>query len=85
MSSPDSHLQAEKPLNDDNVLTFPARPQASRRCKHERPLDDLMRYPVDIRGDVAFGRLMEGLATVGLTARIDARSGRVVITDDIWK
>jgi hypothetical protein len=25
---------------------------------------------------------MSGLATVGLTVRIDARSGRVVITDD---
>jgi hypothetical protein len=27
--------------------------------------------------------LMSGLATVGLTVRVDARSGRVVITDDL--
>ncbi len=40
------------------------------------------RFPVDIRGNVTFGRLMSGLATVGLTVRVDARSGRVIITDD---
>jgi hypothetical protein len=26
---------------------------------------------------------MSGLATVGLTVRVDARSGRVIITDDL--
>jgi hypothetical protein len=43
------------------------------------------RFPVDIRGQVTFGRLMKGLATVGLTVRVDTRSGRVVITDDEWE
>ena len=33
----------------------------------------MRRYPVDIRGNVTFGRLMQGLATVGLTVRLDAR------------
>jgi len=46
---------------------------------------DMERYPVDIRGNVTFGRLMSGLATVGLTVRIDSRSGCVVITDDNWE
>jgi hypothetical protein len=43
----------------------------------------MQRFPVDIRGNVTFGRLMSGLATVGLTVRVDARSGRVIITDDL--
>jgi hypothetical protein len=43
----------------------------------------MQRYPVDIRGNITFGRLMSGLATVGLTVRVDARSGRVLITDDL--
>jgi hypothetical protein len=42
---------------------------------------EMRRYPVDIRGNVTFGRLMQGLATVGLTVRLDARTGHVVITD----
>ncbi len=42
------------------------------------------RFPVDIRGNITFGRLMSGLATVGLTVRVDARTGRVVITDDLF-
>jgi hypothetical protein len=40
------------------------------------------RFPVDIRGNVTFGRLMSGLSTVGLTVRVDARTGRVVIADE---
>ncbi len=43
---------------------------------------DMQRFPVDIRGNVTFGRLMSGLSAVGLTVRVDARSGRVVISDD---
>jgi hypothetical protein len=46
---------------------------------------DMECYPVDIRGRVTFGRLLSGLAHVGLTVRIDARSGRVVITDEHWE
>ena len=42
----------------------------------------MRRYPVDIRGNVTFGRLMKGLATVGLTVRVDPRTGHVVIADD---
>jgi hypothetical protein len=41
----------------------------------------MRRYPVDIRGNVTFGRLMQGLATVGLTVRLDPRTGHVIIAD----
>jgi len=46
---------------------------------------DMERYPVDIRGHVTFGRLLSGLSQVGLTVRIDPRTGRVVITDDMYE
>jgi hypothetical protein len=68
----------------DNVVMF--RPRARALARHVEPepsLTDMQRYPVDIRGDVTFGRLMSGLATVGLTVRVDARSGRVIIADDL--
>jgi hypothetical protein len=64
------------------VLTFRPRQQAVARAPEtEAPSFDMQRFPVDIRGNITFGRLMSGLSTVGLTVRIDARSGRVVITD----
>jgi hypothetical protein len=70
----------------DNVIPFRSSKQQQRS-----PMDpdtvgiDMERYPVDIRGNVTFGRLMSGLATVGLTVRVDSRSGCVVITDDSWE
>ncbi len=67
----------------DNVIPL-RRPQPRARAEREA-LVDMERFPVDIRGSVTFGRLMSGLATVGLTVRIDARSGRIVITDDTWE
>ena len=68
---------------NDKVLMFrPRQPQVSRQADHEPNSFAAERFPVDIRGNVTFGRLMSGLATVGLTARVDARSGRVIITDD---
>lgn len=68
----------------DNVLVFRprARPEPPRAAP-ELPNDEMSRFPVDIRGNVTFGRLMSGLATVGLTVRVDARSGRVIIADDL--
>ena len=68
---------------DDKVLRFRPRQQASaQRAEAESAPYGMERFPVDIRGNVTFGRLMSGLATVGLTVRVDARSGRVIITDD---
>jgi hypothetical protein len=70
----------------DNVVAFPGRPQkAPPRFGHDPADINMERFPVDIRGQVTFGRLMKGLATVGLTVRVDTRSGRVVITDDEWE
>jgi hypothetical protein len=71
--------------SNDNVVMFRPRQQpASERAAETEPTSFAMeRFPVDIRGNVTFGRLMSGLATVGLTVRVDARSGRVVITDDL--
>ena len=70
---------------NDNVVMFRPRQQsATERVAETEPTSFAMeRFPVDIRGNVTFGRLMSGLATVGLTVRVDARSGRVVITDDL--
>ena len=68
---------------NDNVVMFRPRPAASRRAEAEAPSFEMERFPVDIRGNVTFGRLMSGLATVGLSVRVDARSGRVIITDDL--
>ena len=70
----------------DNVIPFRSREQQPSRVEREDVVAvDMERYPVDIRGNVTFGRLMSGLATVGLTVRIDSRSGCVVITDDSWE
>jgi hypothetical protein len=68
---------------NDKVLMFRRRPQPIGQQTEEPSTAFAMeRFPVDIRGNVTFGRLMSGLATVGLTVRVDARSGRVIITDD---
>ena len=72
--------------NDKVVMFRPRQQPASERvaAAETEPTSFAMeRFPVDIRGNVTFGRLMSGLATVGLTVRVDARSGRVVITDDL--
>ena len=61
----------------------PASERVAAAAETERTSFAMERFPVDIRGNVTFGRLMSGLATVGLTVRVDARSGRVVITDDL--
>jgi hypothetical protein len=67
----------------DNVVMFRPRVRTVARVEPELSAADAARYPVDIRGNVTFGRLMSGLATVGLTVRVDARSGRVIIADDL--
>ena len=68
---------------NDNVVMFRPRQQTAARHADAEPTSFAMeRFPVDIRGNVTFGRLMSGLSTVGLTVRVDARSGRVVISDD---
>lgn len=68
---------------NDKVVMFRPRPQAaSRNAEADAVSFASERFPVDIRGNVTFGRLMSGLATVGLTVRVDARSGRVVISDE---
>ena len=67
---------------DGKVVMF--RPRRRPEPKSEEAASSLpsrQRFPVEIRGNVTFGRLMSGLATVGLTVRVDAYSGRVVITD----
>lgn len=68
---------------NDNVVRFRPRQATSQRAEVEPTSYEMQRFPVDIRGNVTFGRLMSGLATVGLTVRVDARSGRVIITDDL--
>ncbi len=65
---------------NDNVVMFRARQRPAAEA--ESTCFAMERFPVDIRGNVTFGRLMSGLSTVGLTVRVDARTGRVVITDD---
>jgi hypothetical protein len=68
---------------NDKIVMFRPRQQAAVQSAEAEPTSFAMeRFPVDIRGHVTFGRLMSGLATVGLTVRVDARSGRVIITDD---
>ena len=69
--------------SEDNVVMFRPRQQPSPPAQPEPASFEMKRFPVDIRGNVTFGRLMSGLATVGLTVRVDARSGCVVITDDL--
>lgn len=66
--------------SNDKVVMF--RPRKDAAAEREPTSFAMERFPVDIRGNVTFGRLMSGLATVGLTVRVDARSGRVVITDE---
>jgi hypothetical protein len=71
--------------NDKVVMFRPRQPAASDHTDECEPTSFAMeRFPVDIRGNVTFGRLMSGLATVGLTVRVDAHSGRVVITDESY-
>ena len=65
---------------NDNVVMFRGRPRPTPEA--EPTCFAMERFPVDIRGNVTFGRLMSGLSTVGLTVRVDARTGRVIITDD---
>ncbi len=69
---------------NEKVVMFRPRQQPAARPAEAEPTSFAMeRFPVDIRGNITFGRLMSGLATVGLTVRVDARSGRVIITDDL--
>jgi hypothetical protein len=72
--------------SNDKIVPFRPRPQPGSQQppqpEEQRTSFAMERFPVDIRGNITFGRLMSGLATVGLTVRVDARSGRVVITDD---
>ena len=71
-------------MSNDNVVMFRPRPSqqpALEDTDAESTSFEMQRFPVDIRGNVTFGRLMSGLATVGLTVRVDARSGRVIIAD----
>lgn len=72
-------------MSKSNVIPLPARREPPQEEAVAPKLPDLRRFPVDVRGNVTFTRLVEGLATVGLTVRIDARSHRVVITDDEWE
>lgn len=69
----------------DNIVAFRPKRPAPRVVDGDSVPVDMQRFPVDIRGNVTFGRLMSGLATVGLTVRVDARSGRVVIMDGGWE
>ncbi len=82
MSAYESSLDTASQADDDNVVMFRPRQPESRRTEGESESVDMERFPVDIRGNVTFGRLMIGLATVGLAVRVDSRTGRVVITDD---
>lgn len=84
----------ELPPNYSNVIAFRGRARRPGPLSasdhdptevHDAAAINMERFPVDIRGQVTFGRLMSGLATVGLTVRVDTRSGRVVITDDAWE
>ena len=85
MNAPyDSMLDAEgTPSRDDNVIAFRPRVLEQARAEDTGGVVNMERYPVDIRGYVTFGRLLSGLSSVGLTVRIDTRSGRVVITDEV--
>ena len=70
-------------ITASNVIWLRQREKARQSSMYEPARLEAERFPVDIRGDVTFGRLMSGLSTVGLTVRIDARSGRIVISDDV--
>jgi hypothetical protein len=79
----EDRLEAEDLADDDNVVQFRPRPKPQPQYASADPSLDSRRYPVDIRGNVTFGRLMSGLSTVGLTVRVDARSGHVIIADEL--
>ena len=86
MTAHDTDLDEPALADEDKVVPFRPRPrprQAARRAHAEQTAADMDRFPVDIRGHITFGRLMSGLATVGLTVRMDARSGRVINADDL--
>jgi hypothetical protein len=88
MSAHDDMLDDDTmPAGNDNVIAFRPRVQsaADTPVAPSMSVIDMECYPVDIRGRVTFGRLLSGLAHVGLTVRIDTRSGRVVITDELWE
>jgi hypothetical protein len=73
-------------MREQNVVPFrprgpQQRSQPHTRAEAEERSSEMRRYPVDIRGNVTFGRLMQGLATVGLTVRLDPRTGHVIIAD----
>ena len=97
MNVHETSAHVDAPADDDNVVMFRPRKSAQphsaavARMGRTDSLEyfdrdeqsfGMERFPVDIRGNVTFGRLMSGLATVGLTVRVDARSGRVIIADE---
>lgn len=86
MTAHETNMDEPALPDDDKVVPFRPRSRhraTARRAQAEQIADDMDRIPVDIRGHVTVGRLMSGLATVGLTVRVDVRSGRVVIADEI--
>ncbi|HEV7714579.1 MAG TPA: hypothetical protein VGO53_03225 [Steroidobacteraceae bacterium] len=82
MNAHEIDQESESRDSEAKVVMFRPRQQPPLRPQPEPASFEMKRFPVDIRGNVTFGRLMSGLATVGLTVRVDARSGCVVITDD---
>jgi hypothetical protein len=86
MSTYDSMLDHDPlPVDDTNVVPFRPRGPRPEPIDADLGVIDMERYPVDIRGHVTFGRLVSGLSQVGLTVRIDPRTGRVVITDEMYE
>ena len=87
MSAFEDRLEADTLADDFNVVQFRPRPKAQPQHVSQyasaNPSFDEQRFPVDIRGNITFGRLMSGLSTVGLSVRVDARSGRVIIADEL--
>jgi len=82
MNAFEDRLDADVQAVESNVVQFRPRAQALRYASADPSLDS-QRFPVDIRGNITFGRLLSGLSTVGLTVRVDARSGRVIIADEL--
>jgi hypothetical protein len=82
MDAHKSRQQPQAPDRDNVIQLWPHQRGRARARREALVPNDLQSLTVDIRGNVTFGRLMDGLASVGLTVRMDARSGRVVITDD---
>jgi hypothetical protein len=86
MDAHENGPQTESPAKRDNVIPLRPRQQSCVRTLREPAIpQDFQRFPVDIRGQITLGRLMDGLSSVGLTIRMDAQSGRIVITDDAWE